>query len=201
MGVFNYTIPVLMAAVFIVALVRKVNIFEEFIAGVGDGFKIVLKIAPVLVALLTAIAMFRASGGMDFLNAGMRPVARLLSIPEELMTLAVMRPLSGSGSMALLNDYLVQYGPDSEIGRMASVLAASTETTFYTLTVYMGSAGIKKTDGAARRRLCRPVCYFRRSHHRPSVFIAGPPPGAGRTRTGCPRPLGCQLRTTRRAVL
>ena len=139
MGVFNYTIPVLMAAVFIVALVRKVNIFEEFIAGVGDGFKIVLKIAPVLVALLTAIAMFRASGGMDFLNAGMRPVARLLSIPEELMTLAVMRPLSGSGSMALLNDYLVQYGPDSEIGRMASVLAASTETTFYTLTVYMGS--------------------------------------------------------------
>ena len=158
MGVFNYTIPVLMAAVFIVALVRKVNIFEVFIAGGGDGFKIVLKIAPVLVALLTAIAMFRASGGMDFLNAGMRPVARLLSIPEELMTLAVMRPLSGSGSMALLNDYLVQYGPDSEIGRMASVLAASTETTFYTLTVYMGSAGIKKTGRALPAAVFADLC-------------------------------------------
>ena len=145
MGIFNYTIPVLMAAVFVVALIKKVNIFEEFVAGVGNGFKVVLKIAPVLIALLTAIAMFRASGGMDLLNAGMRPVARLLAIPEELMTLAVMRPLSGSGSIALLNDYLIQYGPDSEIGRMASVLAASTETTFYTLTVYMGSVGIKKT--------------------------------------------------------
>ena len=158
MGIFNYTIPVLMAAVFVVALIKKVNIFEEFVAGVGNGFKVVLKIAPVLIALLTAIAVFRASGGMDLLNAGMRPVARLLAIPEELMTLAVMRPLSGSGSIALLNDYLIQYGPDSEIGRMASVLAASTETTFYTLTVYMGSVGIKKTGRALPAAVFADLC-------------------------------------------
>lgn len=158
MGIFNYTIPVLMAAVFVVALIKKVNIFEEFVAGVGDGFKVVLKIAPVLIALLTAIAMVPRFGRNGFAQCGHASCRRAFGHPgraDDACRHAPALRLRLDRTAQRLS-HPVRAGFRNR--RMASVLAASTETTFYTLTVYMGSVGIKKTGRALpRRRLC-PTC-------------------------------------------
>ncbi len=136
-------IPVLFVIVLGYGLAKKVNVFECFVEGAAEGIKVTIRIIPPLVGLLAAIGMLRASGALDFLIGLLSPVTGFLGIPSEVMPLAMLRPVSGSGSLALVTDLVTRYGADSFVGRVASTMMGSTETTFYTLAVYFGSVGIK----------------------------------------------------------
>jgi spore maturation protein B len=141
--IFNFILPIFTALIFIVALIKKVNILESFLEGAREGLKTVLNILPVLMIMLTVINMFRFSGGMNFLIKILTPAAKLLNLPPEVLPVAVLKPFSGSGSLAMVENVLKTYGADSRIGRIAAVLAASTETTFYTISIYLGSLNKK----------------------------------------------------------
>jgi spore maturation protein B len=138
-----YVIPVLFILILVVGLINNVKVYDAFVEGAKDGVTTVLKILPPLVGLMTAVAVFRASGALDFIIFLVEPIANLLGIPVETMPLALLRPVSGSASLALVADIIKKYGADSYIGRVASTMMGSTETIFYTLTVYYGSVGIK----------------------------------------------------------
>ncbi len=145
----NLAIPVLIFVIVAVAAIRKVKVYEEFVEGAKDGFGVAVKIIPYLVAMLVAIAMFRASGAMDFLTSVLSPITNAVGFPSELFPLAVIRNLSGSGSLGLMTDILKTHGPDSFLGRLASSMMGSHETTFYVLAVYFGSVGVKRVRHAA----------------------------------------------------
>ena len=135
-------IPVIFFIIIGYALFKRVNIFEAFIDGAAEGINTVIKILPALIGLIAAITMLRYSGALDFVIKLLSPLTKLLGIPSEVMPLALLRPISGSGALAVVEDILSNYGADSEAGRIASVMMGSTETTFYTLCVYYGSIGI-----------------------------------------------------------
>lgn len=140
-----WAVPVFISLVLIVGTIRRVPVFDEFLAGAGDGLSTCVKVLPSLVALMTAVSMLRASGLLELLVKLIEPAANSLGIPPEIAPLALLRPVSGSGSLAMLENIFSVYGAESLIGRVASVLQSSTETTFYTMTVYYGSVGIKRT--------------------------------------------------------
>ncbi len=123
--------------------IKRVDVFDAFLAGAAEGLKTLFGILPALVGLIAAITMFRTSGALSFLTGLLAPVTGLLHIPSEIMPLALLRPVSGSGALAIVNDLLTGAGPDSMVGRIASVVMGSTETTFYTLAVYYGSVSIR----------------------------------------------------------
>jgi spore maturation protein B len=129
-------------------LIKKVKVYETFIEGAKDGFNVALKIIPYLVAMLVAIGIFRASGGMDILVWSLSPITNLVGMPAEALPMALMRPLSGSGSIAIMTEIIKTHGPDSLLGLMVSTFFGSTETTFYVLAVYFGSVSIKRTRHA-----------------------------------------------------
>ncbi len=135
--------PLLFVIIIGYGWVKKVDVFNAFVAGAKEGLKTLFNILPALVGLIAAITMFRSSGALQFLTSLLSPVTKLINIPSEIMPLALLRPVSGSGSLALLNDLLKTAGPDSMVGRIASVIMSSTETTFYTLAVYYGSVKIR----------------------------------------------------------
>ncbi|MBC8536657.1 nucleoside recognition domain-containing protein [Feifania hominis] len=137
--------PAIIAGVVLFGLVRGVAVFDCFIEGAVEGLKVVYRILPTLIALLTAVSLFEASGALEIIGAAVRPLTDLLHIPSELVPLAILRPVSGSGSISLLDTLLASVGPDSFAGRVACVMLASTETTFYTFTLYYASAGVKRT--------------------------------------------------------
>lgn len=141
----QYVIPLIIAVIIIMALVHKQPSYEIFISGVEDGLKIVVGIFPALVAVLTAAYMLRASGAIDLIISLISPVTDFLHIPKEIMPLALIRPVSGSGSIGILTDILNTYGADSDIGKIASVIMGSTETTFYCLCVYFAKTKVKYT--------------------------------------------------------
>lgn len=122
---------------------KEVKVYDVFVEGAKEGIKTVVRIIPPLVGLLVAVGVFRASGALDLLIYAARPLASVLGIPSEAMPLAFLRPISGSASLALVSDIIKTHGPDSFIGRVVSTMMGSTETIFYTLTVYFGSVGIK----------------------------------------------------------
>lgn len=138
-------VPVILFAIVFCGVVKKQKVFELFMAGAKEGFDTALGILPALVGLITAIAMFRASGALDFIVSALSPLGRALHFPSEIVPLALMRPISGSGSLGLFQSMLHTYGPDSFIGRVASVLQGSTETTFYTVTIYYGAVAVSRT--------------------------------------------------------
>ena len=138
-------VPGLLAATAIIALWRRVDVYGALTAGAGEGLTILLRIAPALVGLLTAVAMFRASGAMDWLSGLCAPLLERLGIPADLMPLMLIRPISGSGALAVGSEIMKTSGPDSYAGRVAAVMLGSTETTFYTIAVYFGAAGITRT--------------------------------------------------------
>jgi spore maturation protein B len=140
-----WAVPIFIALVLIAGTARRVPVFDEFLAGAGDGISTCVKVLPSLVALMTAVSMLRASGLLEILVGAVAPAAKFIGIPPEIVPLALLRPVSGSGSLAMLENIYSVYGADSLIGRVASVLQSSTETTFYTMTVYYGSVGIKRT--------------------------------------------------------
>jgi len=145
----KYVIPILLAGIPFYALVfKKVKVYEVFVEGAQDGFKIAIQIIPFLVAILVAIGMFRASGALDILISFISPILNAIGFPAENVLLAIMRPLSGGGSFGLLSDLVDKYGPDSLIAKIAATMFGSTETTFYVLAVYFGSVGVKKVRHA-----------------------------------------------------
>lgn len=141
----KYIIPLLLMGIPGYAIiVKKVKVYEVFTEGAKEGFNIAIRIIPYLVAILVAIGMFRASGALDLLLNILAPVLDFIKFPKENIPLALMRPLSGGGSFALLSDLVETYGPDSLIAKIGATMYGSTETTFYVLAVYFGSVGIKK---------------------------------------------------------
>ena len=141
----HFIVPVIIGGIFLYGIYRGVNTFDAFLAGAKEGLSTVVSITPALICLLTAVAMFKASGALDVLSWGLGPLAEGLGLPREVIPLALLRPISGSGAMVLFNDILATYGPDSFIGRVASVMEGSTETTFYTIAVYYGATKVHRT--------------------------------------------------------
>ena len=139
-----WAVPVFVSLVLVVGVSRRVQVFDEFLAGAGDGLRTCVRVLPALVALMTAVSMLRASGIIELLVEGIAPAAGLLGIPPEIIPLALLRPVSGSGALAMLENIYATYGADSLAGRVASVLQSSTETTFYTITVYYGAVGVRR---------------------------------------------------------
>lgn len=141
----SFIIPLMIGGIFLWGLAKKVDVFDAFLEGASEGLRVAVSITPALVCLLTAVAMFRSSGAMELLISMVSPVTQLLGIPREILPLALMRPLSGSGAMVLFTDILQQHGADSFLGQVASVIEGSTETTFYTIAVYYGATKVKNT--------------------------------------------------------
>jgi spore maturation protein B len=139
-----WMIPLLLLAIPLVGLLRRVKVYEAFVEGAAEGFQTAIRIMPYLVAMMVAINIFRVSGAMGALADLLSPLCILLGIPADIVPLAIMRPLSGSGSLGLTTEIIHTYGPDSFIGKLASVIIGSTDTTFYILTVYFGAIGITK---------------------------------------------------------
>jgi spore maturation protein B len=143
-----WAVPFILVTIPLVGLIRGVKVYEEFVDGAKEGFGVAVKIIPYLVAILVAIGMFRGSGAMDLLTAALRPVLGLVGFPPELFPLAILRSLTGSGSLALLTDIVKTYGPDSLLARIAATMYGSSETTFYVLAVYFGAIGVRKSRHA-----------------------------------------------------
>lgn len=140
-----YIIPTFIILIISNGLLKKAPVFDLFLEGAKDGLKTSVKILPSLIGLVTAIAMLRASGFFDILQTLISPLLSKINFPEEIIPLALVRPVSGSASLAVVQDIFNNYGPDSFAGRCASVIMGSTETTFYTLAVYFGYVKIKNT--------------------------------------------------------
>lgn len=145
MNFSSLLIPVLLSAVAVYGMGQRVDVYSALTHGAEEGLSVLLRIAPALVGLLTAVSMFRASGAMEWLSGLFAPVLESLGLPPETAPLMMIRPISGSGALAVGSDLMSTYGPDSYVGRVAAVMLGSTETTFYTIAVYFGSAGIYKT--------------------------------------------------------
>lgn len=137
--------PCVIAVVVLYALIKKVAVFDVFVKGAKNGAKTLINIAPTLIGLIVSVSMLKASGALDLLTEALKPITDLIGFPSELLPMTLLRPVSGGGSTALLAQVLKDYGADSFLGRCASVIAGSTETTFYAITVYFGSVNIKKT--------------------------------------------------------
>jgi len=143
-----FVIPIILVGFPLYGLYRRVPVYESFVEGAREGFQVAVRIIPYLVAILFAIAMFRASGAMDALTRLLDPVLGLIGFPAEVLPMAIIRPLTGSGSAGLVVDMVNQYGEDSIFVKMAAVMFGSTETTFYVIAVYFGAVNIKKTRHA-----------------------------------------------------
>lgn len=153
MHMTSLVIPLLIFFIIALGLAKKVAVYEEFVEGAKDGFSTAVKIMPYLVAMLFSIAMFRASGAMEGLIAIIAPVFTTVGIPSEVLPMAIIRPLTGSGSVGVLAELIAQYGEDSLIVKIAATMFGSTETTLYVLAVYFGAVNIKKTSYALQAGL------------------------------------------------
>ena len=138
-------IPGLLTVCACVGLARRENVYDAMTAGAAEGMKLLLRIVPSLVVLLCAISMLRASGALDALSTLLRPFCQKIGLPPETLPLMLVRPFSGSAALAVGADLMAQYGVNSTIGRTAAVMLGSTETTFYTISVYFSAAGIQRS--------------------------------------------------------
>ncbi|HOJ38650.1 MAG TPA: nucleoside recognition domain-containing protein [Ignavibacteriales bacterium] len=141
-------IPLIIFIFISYGVIKKVKVYEVFVEGAKEGFDVAVKIIPYLVGMLTAIAVFRASGSLNVLVNLLQPITSLVGFPAEALPMALMRPLSGSGSIAIMSEIMKTFGPDTSLGILVSTLFGSSETTFYVLAVYFGSINISKTRHA-----------------------------------------------------
>ena len=141
----DYIVPLLLLVAALMALRKKENAYDLLLSGAKDGLKLLVTLIPPLIALLTAVTMLRASGAITIISSYLSPVFGFFGIPPETAILVLIRPISGSAALAVGADLMAQYGVDSPVGRTAAIMLGSTETTFYTVSVYFGAAGIKKT--------------------------------------------------------
>ena len=156
----DYLVPLLILAVSLVALYRKESTYDLLLEGGAEGLKLVAQILPALVLLLTAVHMLKASGAIELLSSLLSPAFHILGIPPETAMLVLIRPISGSAALAIGADLMAQYGVDSAIGRTVAVMLGSTETTFYTISVYFSAAGIRKTRYAVPAALFADLVGF-----------------------------------------
>ena len=145
MNFSSLVIPVLLAGVAVFGMGKRVDVYGALTHGAEEGLTVLLRVIPALVGLLTAVSMFRASGAMEWLSGLCAPVLEWIGIPRETAPLMLVRPVSGNGALAVASELIAANGPDGYVGRVAAVMLGSTETTFYTIAVYFGSAGIHKT--------------------------------------------------------
>lgn len=143
-----FVLPSIIVGFPLYGMLKKVPVYEVFVDGAKEGFNVAVMIIPYLIAILFAIGMFRASGALDFLVDGLRPVLGFIGIPAEVIPMGIIRPLTGSGSAAIVLDMIGQFGEDSILVKMAATMFGSTETTFYVIAVYFGAISIKKTRHA-----------------------------------------------------
>lgn len=155
-----WLIPLLLAGTALYALWRRVDVFSALCAGAGEGLSVTLRILPALTALLTGVYMLRASGAMELLAGLLTPILTRVGIPPETVGLLLIRPVSGSGALAVGSEIMQTYGPDSTIGRTAAVMLGSTETTFYTVAVYYGAARIRRTRHTIPAALAADITGF-----------------------------------------
>jgi len=141
----DYIVPVLLLLVCGLALRKKEDPYQLMLTGAADGLRLLLSLVPTLILLMTAVTMLRASGATEAISRWMAPALRFFGIPPETALLILIRPISGSAALAVGSDLMATYGVDSLVGRTAAIMLGSTETTFYTVSVYFGAAGIKKT--------------------------------------------------------
>ena len=141
----NYLVIITVAGIILFGVIKRVNVFDAFLEGAKDGLKTAVGIIPSLTALTLCVSSLRASGAVEALEQAAAPLIGAVHIPPETLPLMLIRPISGSGALSVLQGIFDSCGPDSTAGKIASVMMGSTETTFYTITVYFGSVGIKKT--------------------------------------------------------
>lgn len=150
----DYIVPLLLLALCAIALHKKENAYDLMLSGAVDGLKLLVRILPALILLLTAVTMLRQSGAIEILSSFLAPAFRIFGMPPETALLVLIRPISGSAALAVGADLMAQYGVDSTVGRTVAIMLGSTETTFYTISVYFGAAGIQKT------RYCIPAALI-----------------------------------------
>ena len=156
----DYIVPLLILTASLLALRKQENTYGILLEGGAEGLKLLAGIVPALVLLLCAVHMLRASGAVELLSGLLAPVLSFLGIPPETAMLVLIRPISGSAALAVGADLMAAYGPDSPVGRTAAVMLGSTETTFYTVSVYFGAAGIKRTRYAVPAALFADLVGF-----------------------------------------
>lgn len=137
-------IPIIVVSITTYGMIKKVKVYECFVEGAKEGLAICVRIFPYLLAMLVAVGVFRESKALDYFIYIVKPVVKFIGLPPEVVPLVLVKPLSGSGAMGIFAEILNNFGADSYIGRVASIIIGSTETIFYTLTVYFGAVGIKK---------------------------------------------------------
>nr|WP_249317054.1 spore maturation protein [Bacillus sp. FJAT-50079] len=140
----------MISVILIYSTLKKAPSYEYFVEGGKEGIKIAISIIPFLVGMLVAITVFRASGALDFFIQLIKPMLQVLGVPAEVVPLALIRPISGTAALGVMSDLIATHGPDSFIGKLASTIQGSTDTTFYVLTVYFGAVGIKKMGDALK---------------------------------------------------
>ncbi len=156
----NGIVPAIIALAAVWGCVKKVDVYDALVSGAGEGLGVMARMAPALIALLTAVAMLRASGFLELLGTWLAPVLGAVGIPPETAALLLVRPVSGSAALGVGAELMETYGPDSLIGRTAAVMLGSTETTFYTMAVYFGAAGVKRTRHTLPAALCADAAGF-----------------------------------------
>ena len=155
-----YIVPCMMVIIITFGIAKKIDVFDSFISGAKEGVHSTFSIVPSIIGLITAVSMLKASGFLDIFSSFLSLLFKHLGIPTPIIPLMILRPISGSGSLALLDSILSNFGPDSFAGRVASVLMGSTETTFYAVTVYLGSVNIKNSRHAIPAPLLADLSIF-----------------------------------------
>ena len=139
-----YILPLMIIGILLAGIIKKVPVYEEFVEGAKDGFKVSVTIIPYLVAIIVGIAMFKASGAIDIITAACGGLLQKLSVPTDIIPIMITRSLSGSATLGLFSDIVTTHGTDCYLTKLAAIMVGSSETTFYVLAVYFGSVGIKK---------------------------------------------------------
>lgn len=143
--VSGWAIPMLVALIPLVGWLRGVDVYDRFVVGAEEGFRMAVRMLPFLVGILVALKVFEQSGALDAVIGWLSPALARLGVPAAIVPLMLVRPLSGGAALGMTTGLLKHYGPDSPVGRLASVIQGSTDTTFYVLTLYFGSVGIRRT--------------------------------------------------------
>lgn len=157
---FTMIVPLIIAGVALYGVVKGVDVYDGLVCGAASGIETLVRIAPALVGLLTAVYMLRASGALELAAQALSPLLEGLGLPAELLPLMLVRPISGSAALGVGAELIQTYGPDSALGRTAAVMLGSTETTFYTIAVYFGAVGISRTRYAVPAALCADLMGF-----------------------------------------
>ena len=157
---FTMLVPLIMAAVALYGMARRVDVYDALVQGAGEGLGVLARIVPPLIGLLTAVYMLRASGALELAAQVLAPLLDRAGVPAQLLPLMLVRPISGSAALGVGAELIQSCGPDSYLGRVAAVMLGSTETTFYTIAVYFGSVGVSRTRYAIPAALCADLTGF-----------------------------------------